>query len=242
MSSLARFQGIAILEPRARRVLEDYRHAVEPRRRASDAESNGDYYADRRLQWLRSRLGEMGVRPTSLLDVGCGQRCAPRQYFDALGVRSVVHWDVSHGMLSGSLDSAAGDGSSKGRGDDFIPADAIDLAFSNEVFHRLPLEARRATVIYVHQALKRGGLFSYWERNPLSPAIRNGARRSTVNSERGPLRASDSHRLLRGAGFDIVRTDFVFVFPPSLQWLQPIEPYVSSLPFGMQYQVLCRKP
>ena len=48
--------------------------------------------------------------------------------------------------------------------------------------------------------------------------------------------------LLRRGGFEILRTDFLFIFPRVLGWLRPFELLFSRWPLGAQYQVLCRKP
>ena len=47
--------------------------------------------------------------------------------------------------------------------------------------------------------------------------------------------------LLRNSGFTIVRSDFLFIFPEFLNLFRPLEPWVSKLPLGGQYQVLARK-
>lgn len=52
----------------------------------------------------------------------------------------------------------------------------------------------------------------------------------------------EARRLVRAGGFTILRTDFLFIFPKMLSWLGGIEPLVSRLPLGAQYQLLCRKP
>ena len=56
------------------------------------------------------------------------------------------------------------------------------------------------------------------------------------------LTSPEARRLARAGGFTILRTDFLFIFPRMLSWLRGIEPLVSRLPLGTQYQVLCRKP
>jgi hypothetical protein len=48
--------------------------------------------------------------------------------------------------------------------------------------------------------------------------------------------------LLRAGGFEVLRTDFAFIFPRMLAALRRLEPRVSLLPLGAQYQILCRKP
>jgi len=49
-------------------------------------------------------------------------------------------------------------------------------------------------------------------------------------------------RLLRRAGFEVIRTDHLFIFPRQLAFLRPLEALVSRLPIGGQYQVLARRP
>jgi hypothetical protein len=50
-----------------------------------------------------------------------------------------------------------------------------------------------------------------------------------------------TRRLLRDAGFDIVRTDYLFIFPRVLRALRPLERPLSPFPLGGQYLVLARK-
>jgi hypothetical protein len=47
--------------------------------------------------------------------------------------------------------------------------------------------------------------------------------------------------LLRDGGFEILRTDFRFIFPRALRAFRKIEDLVYRVPLGTQYQVLCRK-
>jgi len=56
------------------------------------------------------------------------------------------------------------------------------------------------------------------------------------------LTSSEAKKLLKAAGFAILRTDYLFVFPRLLKVLRSLEPLMSRLPFGTQYQVLCQKP
>jgi hypothetical protein len=51
----------------------------------------------------------------------------------------------------------------------------------------------------------------------------------------------EAQKLLKKAGFEIVRTDFRFIFPHALRGLRGLEDLVCRLPLGTQFQVLCRK-
>jgi hypothetical protein len=55
------------------------------------------------------------------------------------------------------------------------------------------------------------------------------------------LSPPEARRLLREGGFEILRSDFRFIFPRALKALRKIENYVYRAPLGTQYQILCRK-
>jgi hypothetical protein len=67
---------------------------------------------------------------------------------------------------------------------------------------------------------------------------------SRIPFDRGAvtLTPSEARGMLHAGGFDILRTDFLFIFPRMLSWFRSVESLLSRLPFGAQYQVLCRKP
>ncbi len=46
---------------------------------------------------------------------------------------------------------------------------------------------------------------------------------------------------LQAGGFEIVRSDFLFIFPGALRWLRGLESLLSNIPLGAQYLVLGRK-
>jgi len=56
------------------------------------------------------------------------------------------------------------------------------------------------------------------------------------------LNPRQSRRLVTAAGFEVLRTDYLFIFPRFLRWLRTLEPPLSSIPIGGQYELLCRKP
>jgi hypothetical protein len=54
------------------------------------------------------------------------------------------------------------------------------------------------------------------------------------------LSAPGARRLLTENGFEVIRTDFLFVFPRALAALRRLEPALAALPIGGQYLVLAR--
>jgi SAM-dependent methyltransferase len=200
-----------------------------------------NYFAQGRIAWLASCLRQLVEKPRSALDFGCGTGSATPYYFDLIGVESVLGLDIS----AKSLDVAKRNyGSVRARFllfNQYQPSEQIDLAFCNGVFHHIPLSARAAVVDYIYRLLRRGGLFALWENNPWNPGTRYVMSRIPFDRDAITLAAPETRRLLRAGGFEILRTDFLFIFPRMLSWFRGVEPLVAKLPLGAQYQVLCRK-
>ena len=201
-----------------------------------------EYFARARIAWLRRCLDKRRVRPQRVMDYGCGTGSATPYLFDELDVASVVGVDVS----PQSLDLAAKRWGSPRTSFSRVTADAtgagtFDLAFCNGVFHHIPVSDRPAALAYIHAALEPGGWFALWENNPWNPGTRFVMSRCAFDRDAIRLSPPETRSLLRARGFEIVDTSFLFIFPNALRWLRWVEPHVSRLPLGGQYQVLCRK-
>jgi hypothetical protein len=86
-----------------------------------------------------------------------------------------------------------------------------------------------------------GGVFALWENNPWNPGTRYIMSRVPFDKDAITMTPPETRRLLRATGFEIVRTDFLFVFPHLLRVLRPLERLLARLPLGGQYLVLARK-
>ena len=200
------------------------------------------YFAKRRAAFLRDRLKALGVSPGAVLDFGCGTGNAVPHLLGTLGAARVVGVDPSpksidvarkrHGAANVTFDSPAAR----------PPAGEFDVAYVNGVFHHIPVDGRAAAVDYVYRSLRPGGVFSFWEHNPFNPGTRYSMYRCPFDEGAVTLRPGESRRLLRATGFDVLRTDFLFIFPKVLGALRGLEAFASRLPIGGQYQVLCRRP
>lgn len=199
-----------------------------------------EYYASERVRWLAGRLASANWPVRTVMDFGCGTGSGVPFLFDGLDAKLVHGVDVSAASLETARAAHARDGASFAMIGEPIGA-TFDLAFCNGVFHHIPVAERHAAASYVHDALVPGGMFALWENNPWNPGTRYIMRRVPFDSEAITLTPPEARRLLRDAGFDIVRTDFLFVFPHLLRALRPLERLLAPLPLGGQYLVLARK-
>ena len=114
--------------------------------------------------------------------------------------------------------------------------------FCNGVFHHLPLANRIIATEYLYRCLRPGGIFALWENNPWNPGTRYVMNRIPFDRDAVTLNPLKARHLVKMAGFEVIRTDFLFIFPRLLRWLRWSEPCVSRLPIGGQFELLCRKP
>jgi SAM-dependent methyltransferase len=219
----------------------EYDEALE--RGLSVTGEDKDYFARARMLHLARCLGRLGFRPGRALDFGCGIGSAAPFALEAFPeLRQLVGVDVS----GQSLDVAR---RRYGRGrvefrlmSEHRPRADVDLAFCNGVFHHIAPERRADTVREIHDGLRPGGLFALFENNPWNPGTRYVMRRISFDRDAITMSPPEARRLVAAGGFELLRSDFLFLFPRALRWLRPLERLARKLPIGAQYLVLGRKP
>jgi SAM-dependent methyltransferase len=200
-----------------------------------------NYFARGRIEWLAGCLSHMRERPKAIMDFGCGTGSSTPYLFGLLDAATVTGVDISQRSLETARRVFGSARSQFLLFNEHEPREAIDLAFSNGVFHHIPPDDRAQAIDYVYRSLSRGGLFALWENNPWNPGTRLVMSRIPFDRDAIMLSSLEAKRLLRSCGFEVLRTDFLFIFPRQLKWLRALEPALSRLPLGAQYQIICRK-
>jgi SAM-dependent methyltransferase len=200
-----------------------------------------DYFAEGRVSWLGQALGELKFRPTSVLDFGCGTGTNSPFLLGLDGVVMLHGVDVSKSSLDVARHTVPDIRAHFTLLDQYLPQGNCDLAFTNGVFHHIPVKERAGAIDYLYRALRPGGLLAFWENNPWNPGTRYVMSRIPFDRDAIMLSSIQAGKMARAAGFEVLRTDFLFVFPNLLHPLRILEPWLVKLPIGAQYQVLCRK-
>jgi SAM-dependent methyltransferase len=222
-------------------LFDEYAEAYEQALSNAIAVSGEDreYFAEGRVAWLARCLREAKETPRTLLDFGCGDGATTPLLFAALKAESAVGIDVSTKSLEIARKRFATAQIKYELIGEFQASGEMDLAYCNGVFHHIPPGQRTEALRLVSGALRAGGLFSFWENNPWSLATRYVMSRCAFDRNAITLTPPEARRLLRSGGFEILRTDFRFIFPRALRALRKIEDVVYPLPFGSQYSVTC---
>jgi SAM-dependent methyltransferase len=199
-----------------------------------------DYFARQRVRWLAAHLSDLGVSP-AVLDYGCGTGGTSRELLDQLHARVVVGVDTSRDSLDLARQAHLDPRLQFNSMSDLEPAGGFEVAYCNGVFHHVEPDRRLEALAYVHRSLSDGGSFGFFENNPWNPGTRLVMRRIPFDRDAKLLSPPHARALLARAGFEIVRTDFLFFFPRVLSALRPLEARLARVPAGAQYMVLCRK-
>lgn len=201
-----------------------------------------EYFARARIQWVAKRLRELGAAPRIAMDYGCGIGNGAALLHDLLGIESVVGLDPSARMLEAARSRYSDAGIRFLSFAEYSPCEEIDLAYCNGVFHHIPTAEQSQAAGFIFRSLRPGGLFALWENNPWNPGTRWVMSRCAFDRDAVPLSPRETAGLLQAERFDVLRIDYLFIFPRFLKLLRFLEPGLSQLPCGAQYLVLCRRP
>jgi SAM-dependent methyltransferase len=202
------------------------------------------YFARGRIDWTTRRLKELGASPRAGADFGCGAGASLEFLKNGLGLHTLIGLDVSEGLLDVARRRLAVrkvSGVSLSTLSAFQPSADLDIIYCNGVIHHVAPEERDDLLGYVYSMLQPGGYFALWENNPFNPGTRFVMSRIPFDKDADPISHRRASRLLEQAGFEIVRLDFLFVFPRFLKALRILEAPLSPLPLGAQYMVLARR-
>jgi SAM-dependent methyltransferase len=227
----------------AKDLFDDYAAAYKQALSAAIAPSgeSREYFAEGRVAWLKRCLEELGQPVSTILDFGCGDGSTTPLLLEKLNAESAAGVDVSIKSLDIARKQHGSDQIRYESIGEFQSPEQFDLAYCNGVFHHIQPAQRGEALAIVRRALRAGGFFSLWENSPWSPATRYVMSRCAFDRDAILLSPPEARSLLRDAGFEILRTDFRFIFPRTLRALRAMENWAHRLPLGAQYQVLCRK-
>ena len=201
-----------------------------------------EYFAAGRIAFLHKCLDKVNIQPQRALDFGCGTGTSVPLLHALPGVTFAQGIDLSAECIAHAEKIHRHEDRRFCTLADYQPDGSFDLVFCNGVFHHIPLDERAKAIETIYRSLKPGGIFALWENNPWNPATRYVMSRIPFDKDAITLTPHESRKITQTGGFEILRTDYLFIFPRLLKWFRPLEQLVSFWPVGTQYQILCRKP
>jgi SAM-dependent methyltransferase len=200
------------------------------------------FFARERIRCLSESLFHREPQTRRLMDFGCGTGDSAAILLRTLSAESVVGVEPSHETLRIARETHQHERIRFVESIDAALRETIDLVYCNGVFHHIDPVHRHSVLLEIYDAMVPGAYFGFWENNPWNPGTRWVMSRIPFDRDAIPISPREARRILTVAGFEVLRTDYRFIFPRTLRFLRWTEPLLCRFPIGGQYQVLCRKP
>jgi SAM-dependent methyltransferase len=193
------------------------------------------YFSEYKVECLR----RAGVDPAApLLDFGCG--------IGNVTEKLCASFDAVHGYEPSALSAE------KARARvpkavihdsmDSVPTGIFSTAILSTVLHHVPPAERHGVVSQIFARLAPGGRLFIFEHNPFNPLSRYAVATCPFDDDAILLYPSEQKRLLREAGFEDVKLDYIVFFPRPLAFMRKLEPSLRWLFLGAQTMAVGRKP
>ncbi len=200
-----------------------------------------EFFAAGRIQHLARTL-PADFQVTRILDFGCGIGDTSALLADAFPQAEVVGTDNASNAIDCARQKHGSPRISFQCLDGFAADYSYDLCYVNGVFHHIEPHNRPGALKLIHQALRPGGRFAFFENNPWNPGTRLVMKRIPFDRDAQTITPTSARRLLDGNGFTTDASSYLFFFPRALKGLRVLEPHLIRFPMGAQYLLLAAKP
>lgn len=200
-----------------------------------------DFFMRGRTRDLKNNLPS-GFSPKKILDYGCGLGETSHYLCQLFPAAEVVGTDSSENALRYARKQFETVNVSFKNFEEAKKEGPYDLCYTNGVFHHIAPEHQAKAAAEIFQCLPPGGYFSLFENNPWNPGTLMVMKQIPFDRNAKPLSCLKTKNLLHRAGFQCLRTRFLFYFPRALRHLRFLEPIGASIPLGAQYYILAKKP
>jgi SAM-dependent methyltransferase len=194
-----------------------------------------EYFAEYKLRCLL-RLGAPRTEP--VLDFGAGTGSLTEQLVREY--RHVTAYEPSTASLEHTRRRAPGATLTSSESD--LPNGHFSTAVCSGVIHHIPPKERNGVLTSLRSKLRPGGRLFIFEHNPLNPLTRRAVAMCAFDDDAVLLWPWQLRPLLRGAGFEVNRVDYIVFFPRALARLRPLEPYLRHVVLGAQTLTVATNP
>jgi len=176
--------------------------------------------------------------PARIIDFGCGVGLSLPYLIKRFADAQVYTTDLSEKSLEYVRKKYP---TVKVLSDDQLDGESFDLIFIVDVFHHIPDAQRPMIIRRLAGLLAEGGMLFVFEHNPFNPVVRHMVSTCPFDADAELISLKGMRSLIGMTELSLDRADYCLFFPETLQWLSPLEMFLSWLPLGGQYLVTARK-
>ena len=199
------------------------------------------YFIRGRLQDLYSQLPGY-FHPNRILDFGCGIGDTTKILGELFPKADIIGFDTSDQAIAYANQTYGSARISFCNLADFTQIGAVDLCYTNGVFHHIMPAQRLAIIAKIRQILKHKSFFAFFENNPWNPGTRLVMKRVPFDRDAQLISPRGANHLLQRGGFSrLYPPRYLFYFPRPLACLRFLESFLVQVPLGAQYFILAQK-
>ena len=120
-------------------------------------------------------------------------------------------------------------------------ANMFDIILIANVFHHIPYQYQHSAMQTAKLLLRASGEIFIVEHNPYNLMTLRAVNTCEFDKNAVLLKPNVMKALVRETGLDIINQGYTLFFPTSIRYFQPVEKYMSGLPFGAQYYIQAQK-
>jgi SAM-dependent methyltransferase len=214
---------------------DDYTDILD--RNVSISGRDSKYFAEYKAMYLRRMLGAGFAG--KVLDFGCGVGLLSESLRKQLPAAGLNGFDISRSSIAQVDSELALNGVFTSCKEDL--ADDYDLIVVANVFHHIPVAARKEVMRELSERLAPGGLLCIFEHNPANPVTRWMVAHCPFDDDAVLLPPSETVDRVQQAGLQLKRREYTLFAPIFLRLLLPLETWLRQLPLGAQYAVVAAK-
>lgn len=200
------------------------------------------YFDQQKIRELHRVAGKEYSGKINILDFGCGiGKSEPhiRNYFP----EAVIHGaDPSEESLKQAIERNKGVNVTYHHFTETAQLDpgiTFDIIFVANVFHHIPTAEHVATLAKLKSLLSPRGKLFVFEHNPWNPLTRRVFETCEFDKGCFMIPAPEFRKKARQGGFTQIKTNFILFFPHALRAFVPLEKFLTNVPLGAQYYVIC---
>ncbi len=201
-----------------------------------------EYFALKRIKWIQQCIEHSSVKVEKIMDYGCGTGDSAPVLRSIWKEAKILGVDTCSSSIEKACKNIGSPVITFVLTKDYIPDETFDLVYTNGVFHHIKPANRKNALHFIYDSLAPGGVLAFWENNCLNPGTRIVMKNIPFDKDAIPLSSREARTLLTTSGFEVIRTDYLFFFPAILRSLRFLESFLTKIPLGGQYLILCKKP
>lgn len=192
-----------------------------------------DSFAAYKVEEVAHVLRERSVR--RILDFGCGPGRSLHHFQYLFPAAALYGYDPSSECAAAA--KARFPNAVVSSNWDALPTDGFDCIIAANVFHHVPRDERPAMMARCALALGPQGSLFVFEHNPLNPLTRWVFKRCPFDCDAEMLGRSETSRLGRGAGLEVVAARYTLFVPWTGKAWTALQRSLGWCPAGAQYYV-----